>query len=317
VKENCAYRNKHLECVIKSHNIENNEALIEAYRKKRNEIKEAIENKYTDTIYSPLNSGSLKKHTAINIKFDMDIVVPFKRGIKLEDMFKELFEYFDKEYRRKDTTLLGVHKQKVSIGLELMVDGHLLNIDIVPGREIDDYEKDGDLNLYVNEDMGSLKKTSYLKTNIQKQIDYVKENTGARETIKLIKVWKRRTNQNIKSFLIELISIEASKSKPSSVKEVWDTLKYTLEFIRDDIAIIKLVDPGNSGNVITDSLYDFEKTNISDAIKWMLDGIERNEDSIKEYFPVNHDYPCEEGNKAIYVKREEQRATELGAANFG
>ena len=60
-------------------------------------------------------------------------------------------------------------------------------LDIVPGREIDDYEKDGNLNLYVNETMGTIGKSTYLKTNIQKQIDNIRNNSSTREMYQIIK----------------------------------------------------------------------------------------------------------------------------------
>ena len=84
-------KNKHLEFVLKSHNIENNEDLMTAYRKKRDEVREDLKTKYNDEIYRILHSGSYKKKTAVNIKFDMDLVVPFKKdgADTLENIFNE------------------------------------------------------------------------------------------------------------------------------------------------------------------------------------------------------------------------------------
>jgi hypothetical protein len=238
-------KKQHLDCVLKSHNIENNETLIKNYRAKRDEVKNELLEKYKGEIYSPINSGSYKKKTAVNIKFDIDLVIPFKKdgADTLEAIFNQIFNYFDKDYRKKDATLIGVKKQKVSIGLEFMVDGQILYLDIVPGREVNDYEKDGDLNLYVNDTMGLFQKASYIKSNIQKQIENIRENSEARDGIKLLKVWKRRNNINVKSFFLELISIKAIEDHKGTVPtDNWDKLKYILEFIRDNVETVSLVD---------------------------------------------------------------------------
>ncbi len=310
-------KNQHLECVLKSHNIENDKDLIDKYREKRDEIKQKLSEKFNGDIFTPLNSGSLKKHTAINLKFDLDIVIPFKKGIILSDMFDSIYKYFDEEYRKEDDSLIGVHKQKVSIGLQFQVESQLLNLDIVPGKEINDYEEDGDLNLFVNQQMGFFDSNSYIKTNIQKQIDHISSNKEARETIKLLKVWKRRTNQSIKSFLIELITIRAfEKSSDDIPSSKWEKLKLTLEYIKDNIKTIRLTDPGNSNNNICDSLSDLEKDSIAQQVEWVLDDISNNEESIKTHFPENPDYPCDDKN-AFYVMGASTKSDELPNNDFG
>lgn len=310
-------KNKHLNCVLKSHNIENNETLMTAYRTKRNEVREDLKERYKGRIYRIIHSGSYKKGTAVNIKFDMDIVIPFKKNEDtLENLYNDLYNYFDKDYRKKDGTLLSVKKQKVAIGLEFLVDGHILDLDIVPGREIDDYEKDGDLNLYVNEQMGSFKKASYIKTNIQKQIDHIRDTPIAREMIKLLKVWKRRNNGQVKSFVIELISIRALDGYKGE-NDPWSKLKYVLEYIRDNIKTVSLVDPGNSNNIVSDTLESFQKDSISDTMKWMLENIEANDKSIENYFPINSEFPCEDDKATAYVVGGTAKPDRLNNEDFG
>lgn len=311
-------KNKHLECVLKSHNIENNEDLMKAYRKKRNEVREDLKAKFNDDIYRILHSGSYKKMTAVNIKFDMDLVVPFKKegADTLEKIFNDLYKYFNEEYRRKDNTLLEVKKQKIAIGLVFLVDGQMLDLDIVPSREINNYPEDNDLNVYVNDTMGLISKASHIKTNIQKQIDNVSNNSIARDVIKLLKVWKRRNNGQIKSMVLELISIKALDGYAGSTDK-WSKLKHVLEYIRDNIKTVKLVDPGNSNNVVSDTLEDFQKESIADTMKWMLENIERNDQTIENYFPFNTDYPCEEDKSSAYIVGSSSRADKLNNEDFG
>lgn len=312
-------KNKHLDCVLKSHNIENNEALINKYRKKRDDVKEDLLQKFKGLLYTPINSGSYKKKTAVNIKFDIDLIIPFKKdgADTLEKIFGDIFTYFNVDYRKKDTTLLSVKKQKVSIGLEFLVDGHMLYLDIVPGREINDYEKDGDLNLYVNDTMGVIQKASYIKSNIQKQIEKIRDNSEARDSIKCLKVWKRRNNINVKSFFIELIAIKAVEDHKGALPMgYWERLKYTLEYMRDNIETV-LVDPGNTNNIVSDALEDFEKKNLQQTIKWMLEDVEKNEDAIERYFPVNTEFPCEEENNSKYIITPGKKPEKLNTNDFG
>ena len=73
------FKNIHLEKVLKSHNIENNEALMTAYRSKRDEVREDLKLNSAPISFRLIHSGSYKKRTAVNIKFDMDLVIPFKK----------------------------------------------------------------------------------------------------------------------------------------------------------------------------------------------------------------------------------------------
>jgi len=88
------YKSDYLNSVLESYRMKHIEELINTYRTKRNEIKLFLNEQYGRHIYEPFNSGSYKKHTAINTKFDLDLVVPFKRNAfsTLEDMFEDVFE---------------------------------------------------------------------------------------------------------------------------------------------------------------------------------------------------------------------------------
>lgn len=92
-------------------------------------------------MYYVFRSGSFAKNTAINIKFDIDLVAPFKYESfdTLEAMYNDVYDFLVNEY--KDGTY--IRKQKVSIGLTFPIDknGVIVKLDVVPGRELnkDDY----------------------------------------------------------------------------------------------------------------------------------------------------------------------------------
>lgn len=300
-------KNKHLECVLSSYKMAKEQTLVEKHIAKRNEVKAVLEKEYGSKIYAPFNSGSYAKHTAINIKFDFDLVIPCKKA-----SFTTLEEMYDSVYNLLNENLKGVatlRKQKVSIGLEFIDGADTINIDVVPGRELnqDQYLVDRKLNLYVFNQFGIFQQGSTsIRTNIQAQIDNIKNNSDRdliRKNIRHLKGWKVNHNKVAKSFFIELITIKAFDSKDIQ-GDNWEQLKSVMEYIRDNVETTVLIDPGNSGNNVADTLTDFEKTSLSNDMKYLIEQIEINSDNIKFYFKINEKHPCEEKDENKYgVKR--------------
>lgn len=299
-------KDKHLQCVLESHHLNKLGKVKDNYVKKKNDVKEALSKKFSDKkTTSPIDSGSYAKKTEINTKFDMDVCIPFKKDSfsTLKEMYDEVYTYFKKEY--EDNDLISVKKQKVSIGLEFSIEREILEMDIVPGREINDYSKDEELNLYVFSGLWSQterdENKERIKTNIKEHIRLVggQENENQRKIIKLLKVWKKENSSssaNMKSFLIELFTIEAFKNNEKNIPNgLWDKLKMTIDFIIEKIETIKLQDPANTSNIVTDTLDDNQKKNIKRNLENLLKQIEQDDENIKIYFPVNSEYPCSDG----------------------
>lgn len=284
---------EHLQEVLETHRMTHIDDLLTKYKSKRTEVKELIEEKYKGLIYSPFNSGSYAKHTAINSKFDLDIVIPFKRDSfdTLENMFNDIYDFLYDKYKNKAT----VRKQKVSIGIEFYEDkdNDIISLDIVPGRELntDSYQNDDKLNLYVNSQYGLIGSKTYIQTNIQAQIDHIKGKGDERAIIRLLKIWKNSNNEKYKSFLLELITIKAFDQE-SIEGNLWENLKSIMEYIRDNVSKdgFTLKDPGNSNNNVVNTLESWERQNLSNRMDTMLRNIGNNSDNIKIYFPINDDF---------------------------
>ena len=303
-------KNQHLECVLNSHKITKEKALLDKHIEKRKEVKEALEEKYGGNLYTPFNSGSYAKNTAVNKKFDFDLMAPFKRDAfdTLEKMFNDVYDFLNEKYKGE----AFVKKQKVSIGLDFYADadGDSVKIDVVPGRELnqDQYKDDEKLNLYVYDQFGNIDKGSdRLQSNVKAQINNIKERATAekdsiRKVIRLLKVWKIYNTKRVKSFFIDLITIKAF-DKNEITGDTWDKLKSVMEFIRDEVKKVSLPDPGNSNNDVGDTLTDAEKGTLSDDMKHMIDRIEEDSDYIKTYFPVNSKFPCEDEKDDKYEEK--------------
>lgn len=289
-------KSEYLEEVLQSHRMAHINDLLDKYRKKRDEIKEAIEANYTNR-YTPFNSGSYAKSTAINSKFDLDIMIPFKRNAfyTLQDMFDDLYDFLKKQYGNEAT----VRNQKVSIGVEFYPDyqGDVISIDVVPGRELNQgqYPNDHKLNLNISS-TGNNDGKNHILTNIHAQIDHIKSRHNERKNIRLLKIWKSSNKENYKSFLMELITIKAYDNMFIS-GNLWEQLKSVMEYIRDNITKdnFTLKDPGNGGNDVADTLNAFERRNLSGRMNNMLNNITRNADNLKIYFPKNSKFDPDGG----------------------
>jgi hypothetical protein len=294
---------KYLTCVLESHKIRKKQALLDKHVAKRNEIVDALTTEYGDRMYPTFNSGSYAKNTAINRKFDFDLMAPFKRNSfeTLEKMSNSLFDFLHNKYK----DVASVRKQKVSVGIEFFADddGDVVKIDVVPGRELnqDQYKDDHKLNLYVYNQLGQFGPGSdRIRSNVQAQIDNIRnhaDKSAVREIIRLLKIYKVHNSRPYKSFLIELLVIKAFDSRDIS-GDLWERLKLVLEFIRDEVNDISLPDPGNSGNDVAESLSDGDKITLVTEITLLLSNVESNSDNIKMYFPVNSEFPCEEAESA-------------------
>lgn len=292
-------KNEHLECALKSHRIRKKQTLLDKHVSKRDEIITALKDKYERDIYDPFNSGSYAKNTAVNKKFDFDLIAPFKRKAfeTLEEMYSSVYSFLNEKYKAVAT----VRKQKVSIGIEFFSDGvgDIVKIDVVSGRELNQnqYKDDNKLNLYVYSQFGKIAAGSdRLRTNVRAQVRNIKdhaEKAYLRQIIRLLKIWKIHLDKRCKSFFIELITIKAF-DKENITGNLWERLKTVLEYIRDNVEEVVLFDPGNSGNDVADTLKDYEKSELSNDMKLIIDNTEENSDNIKLYFPINSEFSCEE-----------------------
>lgn len=311
----------YLQEVLDSHKMSHIQQLVDKHKNRKEQIRIALEEKYKDKSYNCFNSGSFGKHTAINIKFDLDIVDPFKKDSfdTLEEMFDDVYDFLKERFGDEAT----IRKQKVSIGIIFNPDkdNDTIEIDVVPGRELSqgDYKESRDLNLYFNDDHWGIKKGGYTKTNIQAQIEHIAKRNDERKIIRLLKIWKHTNNENYKSFLFELITIKAL-DKSNITGNLWEKLKAVIEYIRDNVNKIgfSLTDPGNSNNDIIDTLTSWERNELSNTMSKMINNIEYNDQYIKSYFPLNDEYSETDSNEDGYgVKENNPASTPSNIVRFG
>lgn len=295
-------KNAHLAEVLKTHKMSHVQDFVNRVKSKADEIKDKLSNHYGTNKYTSFNSGSMAKHTATNVKFDMDFVEPFKHSAfdTLQKMFDDVYNFLHKEYKEDNDLAEEVCKQKVSIGVKFYQeegDDKPIEIDVTPGRELsdDDYLNTHDLNLCFNKDAWGFQKGTTQKTNIKKQIDHISGKNEERKIIRLLKIWKKHNDKKYKSFMLELITIKALEGYIGE-NALWDKLKFTMEFIRDHINedSFHLYDPGNSNNDVVGSMDKIKRIELRNDMENMLNNIESNDEYIRIYFPLNEQFKEEE-----------------------
>ena len=304
--------------VLYSYSMGHIKELTNEYKAAANRLRKAIEANYGDKIYSTFFSGSIAKHTAINTKFDIDFVIPFKHDsfdtlkAMSDDVFEFLNDYIKKE-ENVDICDSNVKKQKVSIGFtyRYFLDGvqKTIPIDVVPGRELNDgdYEETESLNLFFRESTWGFMSDegSRQKTNIAAQSKLICGKDKERRVIRLLKIWKKANGKDVKSFVLELFVIKALEDY-NGANDIWAILKHTLEYIRDNAKneSCHLYDPGNSNNDVLARMEKYERNQLSDEMKNLLYAIENIDGYIKTAFPENKKYKKLKDNYGTKIENE-------------
>ncbi len=189
-------------------------------------------------------SGSYAKGTAVKGSTDIDIFISLKATYpNLGGMHESLYQFALEQgwFPRR---------QNVSLGIQYLG----AKIDLVPGRIQEGYQNWH--SLYKS------KSASWTQTNVDLQIKTVRES-GRTNEIRALKIWRNLHKLEFPSFCLELLVIDALKYNPTTelANNVWKTLGH----LSGNIVTARVVDPGNTANVISDDLSPSEKAAISNA----------------------------------------------------
>ena len=251
-----------------------------AYREK---IKQWMMDKFGNNLVTfPVDTGSFIKRTAISSNFDLDIVLPFKRNSydTLEEMYYDVYEILGKEFTSKAT----VSKQTKAIGITFENNDNQIHFDVVPGREINDYATEKDLNLYVRPDWVWQRGRSF-KTNVDMQKAITVNKPEARTVIKLLKVYRDRNNLALPTLLIEQCVVAAlTENNFGLYTSPTENLLNSMTYISEKLEQNSLIDIANSNNNLHDKVSELQRVYISNQLKRDVRRIEENSRYIKEIF---------------------------------
>jgi predicted nucleotidyltransferase len=221
----------------------------------------------------PSINGSIIKGTSI-LNSDIDIQIKFNKDAGTIEDVRNIVEGFLRD-SFFDNKLQNIRSQNHSIGLVFNINGEEKRIDIVPLREIENGK--GDTYLY------STKNSSIKKTNAKIQISKLRFTEKQKQIIKLLKGWKIDNGLQLPSILIEYI-VKRAFAEFTMPKRIDKALLFVIEYIANNITYIRVIDPSNTNNIISDSLSCNEKVELQDFCFKMLDEIKKDERNIIDYF---------------------------------
>ena len=164
----------------------------------------------------------------IAAQFDLDVVVYFPAETK--DGPRALYEAVERRLRGAGHAVL---RHNVALRLQYTPAWH---IDVVPGRALDEsYEY---ANLWASE------REATRQTSLKAHIAMARD--GDREVIQLLKLWRWRNAAPVGSFVLELAAERGRGT--GTLPERFTRVLRVLARLPD----VRLVDPANSGNVVTD-----------------------------------------------------------------
>lgn len=255
---------EYLQSVLEQQSLSDGSEEVKALRSERDKVEKFLRSHFKDSKLSIQYAGSYKKGTMIRDSYDLDIVCYFNHddtsaGETLEEIFNNVKKALGSKYH--------VEPKRSALRLESSKARTYFHIDVVPGRFIDEKKKD----VFLYQSSGEKKR---LKTNLQKHIDHIK-GSNLIDTIRLVKLWKERNELGgIKTFILELLVIEAAKDLDDS-KGLDVCLNGFWEELRDNIDNIKIEDPANpTGNDLSDLFDDSIKSTLSSLAEKTLDFIE-------------------------------------------
>jgi len=253
-------------------------------------LKETVKKKlfcqYNDSLVSyPLDGGSFVKRTAIVSNYDMDIVLAFTKSSysSLEEMYYDVYEMLNRIFG--DHAIIRKHTKAISISFELR-SGDFIDFDVVPAREINDFRKDKDLNLYIRPDWIWQRGGSF-KTNYSLQRNITTNLPDARNTIKLLKIYRERNGLNIPTVVIEQCVVEGLSENNFGVHPyVTENLLNGMSFLAARLRHKLLTDFTNSNHNLNEKLSESNRLYISNMLQRDIERIAQNPRYIREIFEL-------------------------------
>ncbi len=249
----------------------------------REKIKQRLAQKFGSKLVTfPEDTGSFYKRTAIGSNYDLDIILPFKKSSyrSLEEMYYNVHDILLKEYGSR----AKVTKETKAIRITLVFNNTPVQIDIVPGREINNYLIEKDLNLYVRPEW-IWQNGKSLKTNVDVQKNLTVNKPEARRVIKLLKSYRDRNGLPLPTLIIDQCVVDAlSKENFGIHPSDTENLLNSMDFISKKMEQRNLFDKANSNNNLLDKISDFDKIKIVNQLNEDIKKIEDNPRYIKEIF---------------------------------
>ena len=242
---------QYFDALLESQKLTDEDDEIAELKEQRKVVEDILRDKFwSDPIIR--YAWSYSKDTMIKELYDLDIIVYFKREEDwdertLEEIFfavgDALWDRYKIKYKTSAISLIYDKDDKKDV-----------HIDVVPWRFIE--WSNGDAYIYQNDS-----DKCRLKTNLDTHIEHIRESKE-HSAIRLIKLLKVKNAFDIKTFFLELFVIKALESSKNT--HIENKLMEVFQYIVDNIETLKLEDPANTNNIISDQVSPSEKERMKD-----------------------------------------------------
>lgn len=188
-------------------------------------------------------SGSYAKETGVRGISDVDVFVSLK-----SDTTGTLGEIYEKLVSLAQNNGWSPRRQNVSVGVT--VNG--TRGDLVPGKVQPGYQNYHSLYLR--------KRNSWTQTNVVLHVDTVK-NSGRLKEIRAIKIWRMLHGFDFPSLYLELFTIRSISGHSQSM--LAENVLHVLRTIGTSLTSMRVEDPANTNNVLSEDLTQAEKQRIA------------------------------------------------------
>lgn len=187
-------------------------------------------------------SGSFVKGTANRSGTDIDFFISISENAP--DTLREIYQKLANRMRER-----GYPPTLQNVSIKVRV--HDYDVDLVPGKRQNAFSSDH--SLYRR------KAGTWTKTNVDTHIATVTAAGRQRES-RILKLWRDQKRLDFPSFYLELTAINALVGVYGGLAaNVWTVFQYLAE----RVANARVVDPANTGNIISDDLTAAEKGRIA------------------------------------------------------
>ncbi len=260
--------NEYLRRILESQTLNPNGQELTDLKKRGEDVVVLLDGAFPHSDKTIRYAGSFVKGTIICESYDLDIACHFANedtsaGETLADIFASLKKALQEDYLvRPKTSALRLHSNDQD---SLDKDFH---IDVVPGRYTGLERSDVFIHI-------STREKSRLKTNLDLQVGYIRWS-GYLGEIRLLKLWNVRTYLNLKTFVLELVTIKALRL-PDAPFGLPERVRWVWEYLRDDADTFTVEDPANpTGNDLSEYLTQEVRSRIkkvaSATLKTLDDG---------------------------------------------
>jgi hypothetical protein len=203
-------------------------------------------------------SGSFAKGTAIRSGTDIDIFISLAE--ETPETLREVYYLL-----KKRMIEVGLEPKEQNVSLKVRISG--CDVDLVPGKRQHWFNTDH--SLYRR------KANTWTKTNVDTHIKHVRGGGWLSET-RILKLWRNQKQLDFPSFYLELTVMNALGLHDAAaalfLSSVSANVVKALEYLRDKFAGVRVIDPANTNNIISDDLTVAEKTAIRVAAARALQG---------------------------------------------